>query len=38
MVKEVDALDKNEVWDLVQLATRRKPIGSKWVFTKKLIA
>lgn len=36
MVEEMDALHKNE--DLVELLARRKPIGSKWVFTKKLIA
>ena len=28
-------LHKNKAWDLVELMTRRKPIGSKWVFKKK---
>jgi hypothetical protein len=36
MVEEMDALDKNEAWDLVELPTGRNLIGSKWVFKKKL--
>ena len=32
------SLDKNEAWDLVEFPTGRKPIGSKWVFKKKLNA
>jgi hypothetical protein len=38
MVEEMDALDKNEPWDLVELPTGRKVIGNKWVFKKKLNA
>jgi hypothetical protein len=38
MVEEMVALDKNESWDLVELLTRRNPIGSKWVFKKKMNA
>ena len=38
MVEEMDALDKNKAWDLVELPNGRKPIGSKWVFKKKLNA
>jgi hypothetical protein len=38
MEEEMASLDKNEPWDLVELPTRRKPIGSKWVFKKKLNA
>jgi hypothetical protein len=38
MVEEMAALDKNEAWDLVELLTRRNPIGNKWVFNKKLNA
>jgi len=38
MVEEIDALDKNEAWDLVEFPTRRNAIGSKWVFKKKLNA
>lgn len=34
----MDTLDKNEAWDLVEFPTGRKPIGSKWVFKKKLNA
>ena len=36
MDEEMTSLDKNEAWDLVELLTRRKPIGSKWVFKEKL--
>ena len=38
MIEEMEALDKNEAWDLVELPDGRKPIGSKWVFKKKLNA
>lgn len=38
MVEEMDALDKNEAWDLVEFPVGRKPIWSKWVFKKKLNA
>jgi hypothetical protein len=38
MVEEMDALDKNEAWDLVEFPTGRKAIGRKWVFKKKLNA
>ena len=36
MVEEIDALDKNEAWDLVQLSTGRKFVGNKWLFKRKL--
>jgi hypothetical protein len=36
MVEEMEALDKNEAWDLVEFPTGRNPIGKKWVFKKKL--
>jgi hypothetical protein len=32
------SLDKNDAWDLLELLTRRNPIGKKWVFKKKLNA
>jgi hypothetical protein len=32
------SLNKNEAWDLVEFPNRRKPIGNKWVFKKKLNA
>jgi hypothetical protein len=38
MVEEMEALDKNEAWDLVEFPTRRNPIGNKWVFKRKLNA
>jgi hypothetical protein len=38
MDEEMETLDKNEDWDLVELSTRRNPIGIKWVFKKKLNA
>jgi hypothetical protein len=38
MDEEMESLDKNEAWDLVELPTGRKPIGNKWVFKKKLNA
>jgi hypothetical protein len=38
MVEEMDALDKNEAWDLVELLAGRKFVGSKWLFKKKLNA
>jgi hypothetical protein len=36
MIEERSALDKNEAWDVVELLTRRNPIGNKWVFDKKI--
>ena len=36
MVEEMDALDKNEAWDIVEFLTGRKDIDNKWVFKKKL--
>jgi hypothetical protein len=38
MDEEMEALDKNEAWDLVELLTVRNCIGNKWVFKKKLNA
>ena len=38
MDEEMDSLDKNEAWNLVQLPARRKAVGSKWLFKKKLNA
>jgi hypothetical protein len=34
MVEEMDALDKNEEWDIVELPAGRKSVGSKWLFKK----
>jgi len=36
MVDEMTSLHKNEAWDLSELLAGRKPIGSKWVFKKKI--
>jgi len=38
MVEEMDALDKNEAWDIVELPAGRKVVGSKWLFKKKFNA
>ena len=38
MVEEMEALDKNEAWDLLGFHNGRKPFGRKWVFKKKLNA
>ena len=38
MVEEMDALDKNEAWDIVELPAGRKFVGSKWLFKKKFNA
>ena len=38
MVEEMDALDKNEAWDIVEFPSGRKTIGSKWLFKKKFNA
>ena len=38
MVEEMEALDTNEAWDLVELVDGRKHVGSKWVFKKKINA
>eukprot|EP00253_Pinus_taeda_P011189 PITA_11189 len=35
MVDEMASLHKNEAWDMVELSTGRKPIGSKWLLKKK---
>eukprot|EP00253_Pinus_taeda_P016397 PITA_16397 len=38
MVDEMASFHKNEAWDLVELPVGRKPIGSKWLFKKKINA
>ena len=35
MEKEMKSLRESEVWDLVELPSGRKPVGSKWVFKVK---
>jgi hypothetical protein len=36
VVEEMESLYNNETWDLVELPSGRNPIGSKWVFKKKI--
>jgi hypothetical protein len=36
MDEEMESLDKNEAWYLLELSTRINPIGNKWVFKKKV--
>jgi hypothetical protein len=36
MVEEMESMHKNEMWVLVEILNGRKPIGSNWVFNKKL--
>jgi hypothetical protein len=38
MVAKMDALDKNEAWDIVELPPGRKSVGRKWLFKKKFNA
>uniref|UniRef100_A0A2N9FK26 CCHC-type domain-containing protein n=1 Tax=Fagus sylvatica TaxID=28930 RepID=A0A2N9FK26_FAGSY len=35
MHEELDSISKNEVWDLTELPTGRKPVGCKWILRKK---
>ena len=35
MMEEMDSLRKNKTWQLVDLPRGSRPIGSKWVFTRK---
>ena len=36
MEKEIESLQLNNVWDLVEMPRGRKPVGSKWVFKLKV--
>jgi hypothetical protein len=36
MVEEMESLYNNETWDLFKLPSGRNPVGSKWVFKKKM--
>ena len=35
MVEEIDALDKNEAWDIAEFPVGIKYVGIKWLFKKK---
>ena len=32
---EMEALEKNRIWDVVELPSEKSPVGCKWVFTVK---
>jgi hypothetical protein len=36
MVEEMESFHNNETWDLFKFSSGRNPIGSKWVFKKKM--
>lgn len=36
MNEEIEAITRNNTWDLVELPEGSKPIGVKWVFKKKI--
>ncbi|KAJ9539533.1 hypothetical protein OSB04_032266 [Centaurea solstitialis] len=36
MIEEINALEDNNMWTLVELPTNKKTIGCKWVFTVKV--
>jgi hypothetical protein len=36
MVEEMESLDKNEAWDMIEFPARRNLVGRKWVFKKKM--
>jgi hypothetical protein len=38
MVEEMDALDKNDAWDIIEFPARRKSVGRKCLFKKKFNA
>jgi hypothetical protein len=38
MFEEMDSLDKNEAWDIVEFPVGRKSVVSKWLFKKKFNA
>jgi hypothetical protein len=38
MMKEMESLHKNQMWDLMELPERKKAIGCKWVFKKNVVS
>jgi len=36
MLKEMNSLHKNDTWELSELPKRKKVIGCKWVYAKKI--
>jgi hypothetical protein len=37
MIEEMDALDKNEAWHIVELPSGRKFVGRRWLFRKSVM-
>ena len=35
MNAEIEALQKNKTWEMVDLSARKKPMGCKWIYTAK---
>ena len=35
MKSEMESMDSNQVWDLVEALTNIKPIGCKWIYKRK---
>ncbi|RVW52983.1 hypothetical protein CK203_072761 [Vitis vinifera] len=35
MRAKIEALEKNGIWDVVELPREKSPVGCKWVFTSK---
>jgi len=35
MVEEIESLQKNQTWELVQLPAGKRAIGCKWVYKRK---
>ena len=38
MMEEMESLRKNRTWQLENLSEDARPIGSKWVFTRKKVS
>ncbi|XP_048618201.1 uncharacterized protein LOC111207841 isoform X2 [Brassica napus] len=38
MKSEIDALERQHTWDLVELPSNKKALGTKWVYTIKLLS
>ena len=38
MVEELEAIERNQTWNLVDLPAGKTPIGVKWIFKTKFFA